>query len=308
MYTWNKDWVWKYESMWSVFNKFLLSNHATSLDLDIKGGRINHGIKNPRSRFLCYVFDSYINQDKLHSYLGTDMYQLSVRWAEELLESCNLSNIRDADQFTLNHQIVRSHIRYCPECMKNGFHAVFHQYAFLSICPIHKVHLIDRCLKCDTLHQYGILINSNKAYTLPCGYVLYEKGLYEAINDWTKPFDIKNYQWFNSKAFRDNKILLYSDAYKENDLNEDMVELLKSKLSYQNNIKPSYRFNPKSITIDKDFYSQFRDLTDVSLLYQEALRIILKHLRKKYRIKFKILIISLITIIYYLGLPTIMTI
>jgi hypothetical protein len=37
-------------------------------------------------------------------------------------------------------------LRFCPECIRTGFHSALHQLLYLTKCPWHGVHLLDRCV------------------------------------------------------------------------------------------------------------------------------------------------------------------
>src|ERR1035437_9692216 len=48
----------------------------------------------------------------------------------------------------LLHDMDFPHLRYCPDCMKTGFHSILFQFPLFSRCPEHNVPLIERCPSC----------------------------------------------------------------------------------------------------------------------------------------------------------------
>lgn len=49
-----------------------------------------------------------------------------------------------------------SFLRWCPECLKYGFHALIFQLPLMHTCPGHAVALLDRCPKCQSEFPYKL--------------------------------------------------------------------------------------------------------------------------------------------------------
>ncbi|MGZ9709208.1 hypothetical protein ACXX82_00675 [Glaciimonas sp. GNP009] len=59
--------------------------------------------------------------------------------------------------------------RYCPRCMRRGYHSVVHQIALVTHCPIHGNALQNACVRCDSKTLYrlnAILLDA----PFRCGY------------------------------------------------------------------------------------------------------------------------------------------
>ena len=45
--------------------------------------------------------------------------------------------------------LLSSVLRYCPKCLAIGFHSMLYQHGGVSVCPYHRVTLLDACLACS---------------------------------------------------------------------------------------------------------------------------------------------------------------
>ena len=124
---WDKNWVRPYESIWSILNTYkkvnVISNHA--MLMKSLGIRINAPIAH--DYFLSYgVFcniSSTVNDfDKIFANLVPEWYKAQLE---------EITSKRDISEFFTDE------ISYCPECMKNGYHSIFHQLKGIQKCPFH---------------------------------------------------------------------------------------------------------------------------------------------------------------------------
>lgn len=79
-----------------------------------------------------------------------------------------------------------SFLRWCPECLKYGFHALIFQLPLMHTCPGHAVALLDRCPKCQSEFPYKLsgASSSPALYCCPnCRFDLVP----ELRNVWRKP-------------------------------------------------------------------------------------------------------------------------
>ena len=61
---------------------------------------------------------------------------------------CTLQN---ANGFSSGHPMVgyqSTSLRFCPECLALGIHLPIFQWAFISVCPRHRLPLLTRCRQC----------------------------------------------------------------------------------------------------------------------------------------------------------------
>lgn len=57
--------------------------------------------------------------------------------------------------------------KYCPKCMEEGNHYLFHQFTFLDKCLIHELQLSDRCPFCGNHYSLSIHFTKNGIYNCP---------------------------------------------------------------------------------------------------------------------------------------------
>ena len=80
--------------------------------------------------------------------------------------------------------LYSSDFKYCPECMKKGYHSIFHQLSFLDTCMFHNVPLETRCPYCSNKFEGNYIDIKSRAYNCPhCGRKLFEKPVEIFIND-----------------------------------------------------------------------------------------------------------------------------
>lgn len=133
-YTWRKDWIRPYESLYSAFRTF---SKVNALPYSISMKLISDG----RSRGF--------SPDRLTNLKELSCSRPSRNFhpfrAEEYVIQFFLSDT-ETDSFpNLNNKAIEillsSEHRYCPECIKIGYHSWLYQYRPLRECPIHKIPL-----------------------------------------------------------------------------------------------------------------------------------------------------------------------
>lgn len=144
-YTWKEEWNIPYESLWGRIEKFRTANvlDAKHLDKIIKiGADSPHLIFS--TQFLIYRNQSY----SIHQ-----MYSL-LKIDTDIFEN-----------FTHTYGIFDNQLRYCPLCMKKGYHSFLHQLIFFDECFLHKgTALIHRCKCTDTYVLRRKLISKQNAF------------------------------------------------------------------------------------------------------------------------------------------------
>lgn len=53
-----------------------------------------------------------------------------------------------------NESFISDNIRFCPICIKYGFHSYFHQFSLINICVFHLEKLTLKCPKCNKTTNY----------------------------------------------------------------------------------------------------------------------------------------------------------
>lgn len=154
-FTWKKEWVRPYESIWSILFNFCKVNVISGkmalkkLGCDMASAKI--------------IYDG--NMMMYGSYgLHADDYKklygfLLPRWYMAQMKPYMNMNIYTA------FDLVNSELYFCPECGKEGYHSIFHQLTNMRVCPFHGNALIKAKAKEQDLPYTAACIKySEKAY------------------------------------------------------------------------------------------------------------------------------------------------
>lgn len=165
-YTWNRDWIWPYESPWGVIEKFKFANSAQDKDILEVLGTIN--VRNKTKKFYTYQDRNLVSlqgfdEDKLTQILGVNIKKIFKNNLDIL--------IGVMPRFDKNDFYFRKYLSICPECIKYGYHSIFHQMVFVTECPFHSFKLVNECPECRRSIVYQL---SDKYTSSPfvclCGY------------------------------------------------------------------------------------------------------------------------------------------
>lgn len=171
--TWNPADPAPYESAWSIFVKLLALNFCKPIDI-VRSIAWNSDY---RIKKLDFWQSSWIDFERFGVLLRVDPDRLRMGFLDQL-GFPQFSSYRSAG------------IRFCPECLKLGYHCIFFDLALVSKCPIHQVSLTKGCnVCCSTVASNGLLHNklSNKVpedlinditwkeepYTSRCGHIYF---------------------------------------------------------------------------------------------------------------------------------------
>ena len=101
-------------------------------------------------------------------------------------------------------------VSFCPDCIKMGYHASFHEFSWLKLCPIHKVKLIT-----EDVHRFQLGSHSDH-YVKKVGQLL-EEGLADCLSKFptTEVFNKINSSSMNQfvtwiEAVKNHSVKLYS--------------------------------------------------------------------------------------------------
>ncbi|MBP1931984.1 hypothetical protein [Ammoniphilus resinae] len=158
-YTWKNHWVAKYESAWSVLEKFKYANELlNNVHLNILFGKdeILHKYSQkgrPRRLKNLVAFRDLItldgfSDDKFFSILGVRLKTDSQNIIK-YFSSLSHANKGFKDLF-------RPNLTYCPECIKFGYHSIFHQIHLIQCCPFHELSLLFHCPLCNGVIPYEL--------------------------------------------------------------------------------------------------------------------------------------------------------
>ncbi|MGX4585672.1 hypothetical protein [Paenibacillus chitinolyticus] len=66
-----------------------------------------------------------------------------------------------------------NHLKWCTDCLQNGYHSWFHQFSLIEKCPFHETKLHIRCTSCQ--EEIPFLLSNRRLgspFTCNCGYKL----------------------------------------------------------------------------------------------------------------------------------------
>ena len=140
--TWPRGGVRLGESLWSVTHRFLWLNSPNLSDLiktcDLSSltpfSLIDGGLRSHLQ------FTSHLIQTIPESYQGF-AEALHLSKAQWLAGTLGWLRIHHSDD-------ILSEMRFCPECLRAGYHTVVFQLTCINHCPIHKLPLISGCPHC----------------------------------------------------------------------------------------------------------------------------------------------------------------
>ncbi|MEG6520869.1 hypothetical protein [Desulfotomaculum sp. 1211_IL3151] len=145
---WRKEWAPEYISPWGIFERFKLANYATSKDIFVVFGT-NEANTHVYKRIYRNLIDlNGLSHEKLVATFGTAIFDSTHLLINHFILPLN--------QGSFNNFYIREQLSYCPECLKSGYHSVFHQFIPLNNCPIHEIALKFQCGQCGGYTRYEL--------------------------------------------------------------------------------------------------------------------------------------------------------
>lgn len=133
IWTWNNEWVKYHESIWGIIQKFRYANQISGttfidlIDLHRKGNRSIYSIQTIEStRMLLDKLDIFFN------FSISQYYEQNIRNTLGPLYNANVVS-----------RYFAYYLRYCPRCIEEGHHSIWHQLLFIKYCPLHNIELIS---------------------------------------------------------------------------------------------------------------------------------------------------------------------
>lgn len=130
-YTWIPKLIAPRESQWSLLCKF-----ATWNALSVR--KLHHlvGLRKAIYQPINLAVSQYIDPDRFMSLTGSTLKQIT--------SSLSTNYVPEG----WGKSLICMSLRYCPTCLRQGYHSAIYQIGLVLNCPIHGVPLIDRCDKC----------------------------------------------------------------------------------------------------------------------------------------------------------------
>lgn len=141
-----------FESAWSVFAKLMALNGLKPSQL----ARLIafDGYAPPITNSLRFRNSSWIDIDRFGAALEINPERLRLAFLDQLG-----FNIQETYESKNN-----GGIRFCSDCLKNGYHCVFFELGFIDVCPWHHKKLEVACFLCLQAILHSGLKNSKSAY------------------------------------------------------------------------------------------------------------------------------------------------
>lgn len=158
---WDNTFLQEYESYWCTIEKVKYSNSITGKELlkliRCKGDNVP-----------LYFKHFLLNQKELLEQLELDLEDKHKKWLANLL-----GTLADEDEAI---KYFYPYLKYCPLCIKQGYHSFIHQLNFIHYCPIHNIPLKNSCPCCNKPIVIDIRYTGNlKAFTCTCNYTLIDE-------------------------------------------------------------------------------------------------------------------------------------
>jgi hypothetical protein len=170
MYTWNKNWILPFESPWSILQKFQYTNVLRDTDIfkTLGGERIRKKKSPLWSQMDRKLIDlNAFDDDRSKAILNISIKELNDQHYSRLLGSENLN---------LVYTYFDRELRYCPECLKNGYHSILHQFKLFELCSVHNQAIQNQCPSCHSTIPYELNEKHFKEpFQCKCGHSFIEK-------------------------------------------------------------------------------------------------------------------------------------
>ncbi|TLS52505.1 hypothetical protein FE782_11140 [Paenibacillus antri] len=156
-YTWRKEWISPYESLWGILEKFKFANSATVKDIFNVFG--TDYVKNLKTHIISKkhrecIHLSGLDGDLVESVFLQPIIKINERYIEQMVGSLPRSHSM--------RSYIRDELYFCPECIKTGHHSLFHQFKLLHECPYHQIPLHKGCVSCKKSLPFELSDNFTK--------------------------------------------------------------------------------------------------------------------------------------------------
>ena len=137
-YCWDPSWVRQGESWWSIIHKWRHANAASSRQIAALIGTPS----STRSHYTSKVTRiALVDEKDVDNQRAGELFQLP----EATIYAASVSYYVIKDEERL---ICSDALRYCPVCIKFGYHCAAFQTPFIGSCPLHSIRLIENCARC----------------------------------------------------------------------------------------------------------------------------------------------------------------
>lgn len=183
-FVWRTEWISPFESLWGIFEKFKFANCATVIDIFDLFGTVC--VKNLKTDTIGRPHRDCINPTGLNDDLLQSVY-LQPLIKMNALSTDRISGIlpwRSSSRYSY----IRDELFFCPECLKTGFHSLFHQFKLLHECPYHQLPLHRGCPCCNQSIPFELTDQfTREPFQCICGHSLIQiNNRVPFFSDWKK--------------------------------------------------------------------------------------------------------------------------
>jgi hypothetical protein len=208
MLTWRKSWIFPYESILSITERFKFYNQLSVVTKKSMGP----------------LWKEILDES------------IETKIANEDLSIPTLGN-RKANNFSY------SKVRICPICIRYGYHSYLHQFTLLSKCPFHSIKLISNCPACHIQQPYKRVNPNFSLYICQCGYEFTTEKSKKINEPYTSQiFDLSKsslISWLESDLRARKSIQIFKIA---GNIPLELFELIKNEKSNEKFVIKSYKY------------------------------------------------------------------
>jgi hypothetical protein len=153
-WTWHSEWILHGDSMAGILSRFVFANALNGRLLKelITATSVMQPLGNP-----LYLFSTPRNDWK--------RFCSAISLSESALRTALLGDLLEALRWS---PVVSQRFRFCPECLRFGYHARYFQILALATCPIHEAPLLDKCPSCGAVTPFYGVCNEMFGRTYCC--------------------------------------------------------------------------------------------------------------------------------------------
>lgn len=270
---WNPDWKQKYESIWSIIEKFKYANSINGREaLEYLGDeKIRRRYKNGFSKnHRTLLTTNYLSKEKF-----LNIFQFEITSIQKEFENSIMALLKDRE---VKYSPFNDNLQFCKKCIKTGYHSYFHQTRFFDHCAFHpNEKLVENCPKCNKIMKIYSIGNSDNPY---CCFNCKESFV-ENIS-----FNFLKKKWTGKRAEKEIKNpkikkYLYNSSQIINNFNIKAINLTSNNSEYKNFVYHIFvdeviKLNPNKLDVSLiDIHSKVKNLhfNSTSFDYNSKLKI-----------------------------------
>lgn len=174
VFTWRPEWISQFESPWSIFEKFKLANHVDHYEiLRCFGSEQTKKTQTFKEKYFYLYNLATFDVEVIKKALGYDIVNENRKHINQLIGVLPYRHLKEI-KGGWESVYLRDKLYFCSECLKDGYHSLFHQFKLIHKCPFHNTNLNSCCPNCGVEYLY-LLANKTleSPFTCICGHQYY---------------------------------------------------------------------------------------------------------------------------------------